>query len=304
MGIKNFSQFIKRYAPDAVDCVPISTFAGTTVAVDLHVIVYECLYGAVRQVLEVTDVSVSAPDERKIHDITVEKVLARLDLLDQNGITAVCVVDGPPHALKQRTIDNRAASRQKRKEQAEAAMAALHAKDALLRTEEDAAAFARAFQNVIAPTKYVYARLEGLIEQRGLEFVRAESVGLETQDAEGVCAYLCQTGKCDATWTNDSDYHVYGGDVAITKLVYRSDGLHVTRRSLSRILEQTALSFDAFRDVCIMMGTDFNPNIPRVGVVRSWKYIQQYGDVASLPIDTSVLDYRNVRSLFMSAVPA
>jgi 5'-3' exonuclease len=52
-----------------------------------------------------------------------------------------------------------------------------------------------------------------------------------------------------------------------------------------------------------MCGTDYNPNIPRVGSKTAYKYICQYENIEGISencksIDTSILNHDRVRELF------
>lgn len=298
MGIKNFSQFLKRYAPNTVDEVPLSYFSGESIAIDLPMVVHECMYGASISVLDSTNLALNEPKEEDVIRDTVSRVLKRLNLLWRHGITPVCITDGKTHPLKMNTRQSRIDKKKFCRDKLDAAADALYGVDPLLRTDNLISDYRKAYKSASTPTSKLYDALEQAIPIRGIELLHAEDYELETTDAEGVCALLCRQGICCATFTSDSDYHVYGGETALTKIVYREGGVYVTRRSLTRILENSALTFEQFRDLCIMMGTDFNSNMPRVGVVGSWKYIQKHGCVRNIPIDTSILNYDNVLRIF------
>ena len=117
---------------------------------------------------------------------------------------------------------------------------------------------------------------------------------------------------CYGTFSTDSDYHTYGGNLEITEIYPkysthegdRTSVWHAKIRCLESILQQSKLTFDQFRDLCILMGTDFNPNIPNVGPVKSWKAIQKYGSIVAMSQyeDVSILRYPEVVRLFHSSI--
>jgi 5'-3' exonuclease len=51
-----------------------------------------------------------------------------------------------------------------------------------------------------------------------------------------------------------------------------------------------------------MCGTDYNPNIPRIGSKTAYKHILQHGNLEGITkktkLDTSVLNYERTRELF------
>src|SRR3990172_2707831 len=65
---------------------------------------------------------------------------------------------------------------------------------------------------------------------------------------------------------------------------------------------QREFSFDSFQDLCILLGNDFNTNIPQMGEVGSWKTILKYGNIPALSQDrdVAILRYPEVKALFCS----
>ena len=93
-------------------------------------------------------------------------------------------------------------------------------------------------------------------------------------EAETMCADLCKRNLVDAVLTEDTDVLAYGCNVFLTKM----DLINFTCVEIvhSEILQALNLSYDEFLDLCIMCGTDYNKNIPKIGFETSYKYITLY----------------------------
>lgn len=120
-------------------------------------------------------------------------------------------------------------------------------------------------------------------------------------EAETLCAHLCVDGQVDAVLSNDSDVLVYGTPFFLTDM-------NMTRKTFKQVnyeelLEQLSLSSSQFLDFCIMCGTDYNNNIPKIGPKKSFKYISEYQSIDAFQeaypnIDTSILNHHRIREIF------
>ena len=63
------------------------------------------------------------------------------------------------------------------------------------------------------------------------------------------------------------------------------------------------MTYQQFRDLCIMCGTDYNKNIFRVGPEKAYDCLIQYGSIEGIKenhseVDISILKHIRVRELF------
>jgi len=119
-------------------------------------------------------------------------------------------------------------------------------------------------------------------------------------EAEKMASKLCIDGLVDAVLSDDTDVMAYASPVFLTKLNTSSDNcVRVTNKALLQGLE---LDAKKFLDFCIMCGTDYNSNIPRVGSKTAYKRILQHGGIdeiaAETRLDTSILNHKRGRQLF------
>ena len=117
-------------------------------------------------------------------------------------------------------------------------------------------------------------------------------------EAETMCADLCKRGLVAGVLSEDTDVLAYSSPVFLTKIdVFNNT---CTRILHTDILKTLKLNNDEFLDLCIMLGTDYNKNIPKVGCETSFKYIQQYRNLENMTgvTDVSFLKYERTRELF------
>jgi 5'-3' exonuclease len=118
-------------------------------------------------------------------------------------------------------------------------------------------------------------------------------------EAETMCADLCKRGLVSGVLSEDTDVLAYSSPVFLTKIdVFNNTCIRIVH---NEILKTLKLNKDEFLDLCIMLGTDYNKNIPKVGCETSFKYIQQYRRLENMIdfIDVSFLKYERTRELFL-----
>lgn len=117
-------------------------------------------------------------------------------------------------------------------------------------------------------------------------------------EAETLCASMAIQGIVDAVVSNDSDVCAYG----VKKFLYEINGLTETCIEIDHDEVIRALNFtrEEFLDFCILLGCDYNDNIPGIGPVNAYKLLQEHRRIEQLPsrYDTSILNYSRTRELF------
>lgn len=117
-------------------------------------------------------------------------------------------------------------------------------------------------------------------------------------EAEILCSKLVKNNYADAVLTKDTDVlaccsHTMLSDINLSDQTF-------TVIKLDTILNGLKLDKNSWIDLCIMCGTDFNENIPKIGPVRSLCYIQKYKTLEKISeyIDTDKLSYIQTRNIF------
>jgi flap endonuclease-1 len=246
--------------------VELSELRGRTVAVDAYNTIYQFL-SIIRQ-----------PDGTPLKDsrgrVTshLSGLLYRTANLIEAGVEPTYVFDGRPHALKYDTIEGRKARREKAEREWEEAV-----------EEGDLEkAFSKA-QQTSRMTSDVLASSKGLLRALGVPTVDAPGDG----EAQG--AYMCSRGDVWAAASQDYDSLLFGAptlvrNVTVTgrrkvpgKNVYRDVGIEVIDSAES--LAALGITREQLVDVCILMGTDFNPGIPGIGPKKGLKLIKEHGSL-------------------------
>lgn len=120
-------------------------------------------------------------------------------------------------------------------------------------------------------------------------------------EAETLCSYLCVSNQVYGVLSNDTDVLAYGSPKFITNLdIHRRTCVEI---DYNQLLQENELSSTEFRDFCIMCGTDYNKNIPRIGPIKSYQYIKKFHSIEGIKeaypqLDTEILKYERVREIF------
>ena len=95
------------------------------------------------------------------------------------------------------------------------------------------------------------------------------------QEAEAYASQLCLNGRVDAVMSEDTDVLAYGTPLFLTKV----DPLRetVVEISYEKVLEELEVSRETFTDLCIMLGCDYNSNLPMVGMEKSHSLMKEWG---------------------------
>ena len=124
-------------------------------------------------------------------------------------------------------------------------------------------------------------------------------------EAETECVHLFYNGYIDYILSEDTDVLAYyhpNHEFNLNNLkvitAFNTNDLTFVQVSKERVLETLNLTSKSFRDFCIMCGTDYNKNIFRVGIEKSYKFILEHYTIDNVPLDTSILNHVRVRSLF------
>ena len=113
-----------------------------------------------------------------------------------------------------------------------------------------------------------------------------------TTEAEATGAYLCRQGIVEGVLTQDTDVLAYGTPIFLTDINTHSE--ECTQINLEEVCNTLELSFDEFQEMCIMFGTDYNTNIPKIGPAKSYQLIKEYKCVENINENT-ILDITNLK---------
>lgn len=120
-------------------------------------------------------------------------------------------------------------------------------------------------------------------------------------EAEATCAYLCRHGYVDAVLSDDTDVLAYGCPVMLHRMNMQENTCMQIK--FDQICDELKITEEQFRDFCIMCGTDYNSNIPRIGPEKAFRMLIQCHDLDGIEnqyptLNLNILNYQRVRQIF------
>lgn len=137
--------------------------------------------------------------------------------------------------------------------------------------EDVDAEFVRMENALLVVTAEDYGLIRELLDTLRIPWVMA--IG----EAEATAAYLCHHGLVDAVLTDDTDALAYGATVFLHRLNLQDHTCMRIRHD--RLLDLIEMTPELFLDFCILCGTDYNSNIPGIGIERAYRLLRSYGSI-------------------------
>ncbi|MDR0508287.1 MAG: flap endonuclease-1 [Candidatus Methanoplasma sp.] len=270
--------------------VELSELEGKTVAIDAYNTIYQFL-SIIRQ-----------PDGSPLCDKTgrvtshLSGILYRTSNLIAQGVEPCFVFDGAPHELKKATLAGRKERREKAMTEWEDA-----------KEEGDLKkAFSKA-QQTSRMTPEIRESSKELISCLGLPIVNAPS------DGEAQAAYMCLKKDVWASASQDFDSILFGTPTLVRNMTItgrrKVPGKDQYKDVMTEIidskgfLDSLGITREQLVDICILIGTDFNPGIPGIGPKKGLKLVKDHGDLEHVMSHMSleIPSYQEVRDIFLSS---
>ena len=268
--------------------IELSELEGKKIAIDSYNVIYQFL-SSIRQ-----------PDGQPLCDSSgritshLTGLLHRTANLVESGIEPIFVFDGKPHRLKADTLRERTERRDRAEEEY---------REAVERGDMETARTKA--QQTSRMTKEVRETAQELIGYLGFPIVQAPS------DGEQQAAYMCRKGDVYAAASQDFDSLLFGTPLLVRNLTMtgrrKVPGRQMYREIKTEVidskgfLESLGVTREQLVDMCILMGTDFNPGIKGIGPKKALKYIRDNGKLENvLPkIHEEIPEADEIRSIFL-----
>lgn len=313
MGISNLNKFLRGKCPDVfepINLTDLSYFKGA-VDISLYVFKYKTIFGdmwlnalmSLLMCFRQNDIHVcfiydtSAPEEkneerarRKEHKEKIENRVMELSIaLDKAKLTGeidpILIEFGESIATKNQKTLPKSLLRVSKQVELKTDLKTIEYE--ILRKQNQA----------IGVTKDDFVMSKRLLDMTGIPWFDAIA------EAETTCSDLCIRNKVDVVFSEDTDVMCYGAPLFITK-INTADNTAVLIKH-TNVLEQLGLTKDQFTDFCIMCGTDYNKNIPKIGPEKAYKLIKEFiniDGIAASGIDVTILNHVRVREIFKEYV--
>ena len=125
-------------------------------------------------------------------------------------------------------------------------------------------------------------------------------------ESEWICAELCRSGTVLAVMSEDSDLLPHMCPILLNNPKAAGPIWECTQISYDDVTRHLELTNDQFLEFCIMCGTDYNSNIPKVGPQTALKLLKKYLSIEGIATNTEyyveVLNLSTSRSIFRQQV--
>ena len=202
----------------------------------------------------------------------------------QHNILPIYVIDGKATSDKDLTLRKRRDVKEKIKKE-------LDQVDDSISNKDTFALHNRSYQIKDSDIEFCKKFFDGF----GIPYIQAE------QEADNVCVHLAKSGQVDGCLSEDLDFLAQGCPLLLRDFKNKK----VVEYRLDKILSKLDINFNQFQDMCIMCGSDYLDNIPRIGALTSYKLIKQHLNIENILIAINnkyvipkEYDYQKVRSLF------
>jgi len=275
MGIQDLKSLIRDQDKNAIDfSVPLSTFSGSSVAVDSSIIIWANM----AIITKTFFTSISDPSS-EIDPLFIEEGMRRqigafCARLRDETITPIFVFDGPTRDVKKMTVDERKEKREIHREKIEKILEDKGSSDMtdIIRAKVQDRDLRELKKRDVKITQEIIEVTKKVVAELGYEIVQAP------HDGEATCASLVLSGKASAVWSTDSDTLAYGAHWTIIGPDKMTPG-NVLCMSLERSLCALGLGLSSFRDLCILLGCDYNTRMRGYGPKKCFALIKAHGTI-------------------------
>lgn len=223
----------------------------------------------------------------------LQGIFSRFSNLMHRDIKLAVIFDGKPPLLKIKTQEEREHRKQLAEKKLKLAM-----------EEEDEEAILKYSKQTTRLSKEILDESRELIKAMGIPVIQAPS------EAEAQAAFMCDKGDVYAVATSDFDALICGSPRMLTNLTVSQrkklpSGSTVKISpvliELSDTLNHLGITLDQLLVLSILVGTDYNEGIPRVGPKTALKLVKQYKNFDNLFEDVKAdFNWKEIYAVFKS----
>lgn len=310
MGIKNLTKFLRKQCPEIFVTIPLSNYEYKKIAIDvyLYIFKFKCIF------------SPENTNPNNWLNIFMELIYC----LRRNNIHGVFIYDTCANVEKKDEQKKRKEAKEKTElkiDEYESLVEKYHLTneiDPILRELHNKLSGENIHKKLLATyeTKFNIYIVENYILKKKSQVVHLTKDDIELSkklfetlkipyynapmEAEPTCVELCKNGLVDAVLSDDSDILAYSSPIFLTKIDMRKDTCIEIDYKL--LLEKLEFTTEQFLDLCILCGTDYNKNLPKIGPVNAYRLLKQYGSIDEISknknLDISILNYDKVKNIF------
>ncbi len=295
MGINGLNKFIRKHCSGAFDTKSIYDYRGKTFAVDANIYIYKFKFA----------------NESKWLGLFTNFV----NTFKQNDIKIFLVYDN------KFPIEKNAKYQRQKKEKDNANQYVNQLEVDLIEFEKNGTqshTFENmikryppgilSYQDMIACEKERLNKRNLIVTRKEFQETKAIAAELNVEilvpeyEAETLCSAMCIRKEVDAVLSNDSDVFAYGVPICLSEMKLVGNEYFVTEYRFDDILKILELTYEQFRDFCIMCGCDYNSRIKNIGPERAYILIRKYKTLEDIEkfsgMSLDKLNYKRCREIF------
>ena len=273
MGIKNLNNLIAEFTNiDPGNKTFLSDFKNKTFAIDANLFIYKFLYS---------------------NGNHINGLFFMINKLSKFKIIPIFIFDGQPPKEKKDTLKNRSTLKKKIHTRV------LNLKADLLLIEEPAKINEIKKKIINLEKKLVYVDREVLESSKKLLNLMNILYIEASSEAEQLCSVLSRLNIVDGVISDDTDTLACGARIILRNFNNKLD--YVSLYNTNDILYELGLNYEAFLDLCILLGTDYNSKIKNMSYKTSYELIKTFKNIETINENTNYkiyYDYKNIRGLF------
>lgn len=238
MGIRGLNTCLNKTAPQVFRTVPWTLMQGCRVGVDIQCFMYRALSSRI------------AP---------IKVIASQIVAFRRLGIDVIYVFDGPPPVEKGQTCETRRDSRKSAQAQIEVLKEKLN--NMTRENEEFASTYAEIERLETTYPQLTYEmkdEIKQLLGIAGIPYINA--VG----EADSVLAHLYRRLQINAVASFDLDFLARGVRLMIPRNIVDEPGTNWIQLVPEEIYKALGVNERQFIDLCVLMGSDYTPNLPIV----------------------------------------
>lgn len=207
-------------------------------------------------------------------------ILYRNSSIIEKGVKPIYIFDGKPPELKSETVEERRELRDESERKW---------KEALEKGDEAEAKKYAMRSSKLSP--YIIESSKKLLTMMGIPYIEAYGEG------EAQAAYMVQKGDAWAVGSQDYDCLLFGADRMVRNLAINSNLGSLEMFQLNRVLKNLDITREQLIDMGIIIGTDFDPGLERVGAKTALKYAKK-GILAEKVKEVN--NYKEIEDIFLN----
>ena len=276
MGIKNLFKIISDNAPDAITEKKLKDYKGKTIVLDASMIIYQF-------VIAIRNTGNDLENSEGKMTTHIIGVINKALMLLKHDIIPIFVFDGKPPELKSNILKERKQRKNKCIQNLK--------KDNYDNDSDRIKDFKKSF----TLSKKHIDEVKHILNLFGIPTVESLT------EADPLCSHLAKKKDVYGVSSEDMDILTFGSPILIRGL---SGTKKMKEINLDVILDNMKLNQNEFVDLCILLGCDYCPTIPKIGKKRALDIIQKYrsidifiekeGKKYKIPEDFNYEDARNI----------